>query len=116
MHADHLNARRRLFHRACQTCDQAAASNRNHYGVQVSHLLEHFDSESSLPRDDGFVVERVNERKSLFIAAPDGFLASFVVVRAEKDHFGAVAPRRRYFHERRRERHADLRRDPRFAA
>src|SRR5258706_5026667 len=72
-------------------------------------LLEHFDSQRSLSRDHGLIVKGMNERQLLFLASPQRFLASFVVICAGEDNFGAVSARGGPFHQRRRQRHADLR-------
>src|SRR5271168_2950278 len=56
----------------------------------------------------------MDESEGLFGAEAEGFLAGFVVIRAEEDYFGAVATRGGDFYERSGERHHDLRRDAAF--
>ena len=51
------------------------------------------------------------ERQILFFAAAQGLVASIIVIRARKNHFRAVAARSGHFHQRRGQRHANLRRD-----
>src|SRR5277367_2376650 len=114
LHADHFYFWIYFFHGAGYSGDQSAAADGNHYGVQIGDLLEHLDAQRALAGDDGFVVEGMDESEGLFGAEAEGFLAGFVVIRAEEDYFGAVAARGGDFYERSGERHHDLRRDAAF--
>jgi hypothetical protein len=48
---------------------QAPATHGNHHHVQVRHLLDQLESDGSLPRHHGPVVEGVNEEAPLGIRA-----------------------------------------------
>ncbi len=111
MHADYFNFWIAFFHRAGHARDQSAAANGNDQRVKIAMLLEHFQAERSLPGDHGLIVKRVNERKAEFFRAANGFLTGFIVIRAGQNYFRAVAARGGHFHERRGQRHADLRLD-----
>ena len=74
-------------------------------------LFEHFDSQCSLSRDDGLIIKRMDEGKALLLAPAQRLLARLIVVRAGEDHLGAVSARCGHLHQRRRQRHADLRLD-----
>ena len=74
-------------------------------------LLKHLDAQRSLARDHRLIIKRMNEGKAILLAAAYGFLARLVVIRAGQNDFRAIAARRGHFHQRRRQRHADLRLD-----
>src|SRR5580658_4426823 len=109
LHADHFYFGIYFLHGAGHSGNQPAATDGNYHGVQVRHLLEHFDAERALAGNYGVIIEGMDEGERLFGAAAQGFLASFIVIRAEENHFCAVAARGGNFHQRSGERHHDLR-------
>ncbi len=72
---------------------------------------QHFDAERSLPRDHGVIVKWMDKSVAVFLAEPDCFHAGLVVIGSDQDHLRAIFTSCGYFDERRRQRHADHRRN-----
>ena len=71
-------------------------------------LLENFKTQSSLPRDDGIVVEGVDESQALLPALVDSFVVGFVIVGAVQYDLGSIRASGGHFGERGGERHDDV--------
>ena len=82
LHSEDLHRRVRLFHGAGDAADQPSAADGNDDGFDVGMLLQNFEAERSLPRDDGIVIEGVDEREAIVFGSLDRLLVGFIVVRA----------------------------------
>ena len=89
--------------------DEPSASDRHDYGIHIGNLLQQFQTDGALPRDDRWIVKSMKAYQILDPAAALGFFESLVIIGPEENHFRAPGSRRRYLHERRVFRHADLR-------
>ncbi len=96
-----------LFDGAGDSADQASATDRRDDDFDAGMLLQNFEAESSLPRDDGIVVEGMNQSQAVGLALLDRFFVGFVVVGAVQHDLGAVGACRGNFGERRGQRHDD---------
>jgi hypothetical protein len=74
-------------------------------------LLENFEAKSSLPGDDGVVVESVDQSKVILFALRDRLFVGLVIVGAVQDDFCTVGACCRDLRERRGERHDNTRID-----
>ena len=104
--------RTRFFYRACDASDQAAASDRHHYRIQIGNLLQYFQTDGPLPCDHAVVVEAVHEDEPLIPFAPAGLLQSFIEVTSVEDHFRTPGLGGRNLHQRRELGHADFGANP----
>ena len=59
--------------------------------LNVGDLLQDFEAHCALPRDHDFIVERMNKGHAELLAAAHRFFAGFVIIRAVKNDFRAVA-------------------------
>ena len=92
LHADHPDAGRRLLYREGDTRYQASTPHGHDNRVQVAHLLEHLQADRSLPRNDGRVVEGVDEGQVVLLHDPFGMHLGLVEVIAFEQHRRSVAP------------------------
>src|SRR6202041_2497508 len=111
LNPDHADFRIGLLNRAGDAGNQTTAADGDDEYIDFRLLFEHLKPKSSLAGNHRFIVEGMDKRQTQPFAAAQSFLAGFVVVRAGKDHFRTVSPGGSYLYNRRRERHADLRRD-----
>ncbi len=109
MHAEYLDRGICLFDRAGDSADEASATDRRDDDFDIGMLLQDFESESSLPCDDGIVVEGMNQGEAVVLALLDGLFVGFVVVGAVQHDFGAIGARGGNFGERRGQWHDDAR-------
>ena len=109
LHADDAHIGPRLFHRAGDAADQAAAADRHHDRFDIRKLLQHLEPDRALPGDDLIVIEGMDEGELLLLLQARGLLAGFVIVRAVQDDLRAKAARGGDLYQRRGLRHDDAR-------
>src|SRR6266478_2818364 len=90
LHANDLNFRICLLNRTGNAADQATTTYGDDNSFNFRMLLQHFQAEGSLPRDDRVIVERMDESQMLLVPAANGFFAGLVVIGAMENDFGAV--------------------------
>ena len=61
LHSKNPDSGIRFFHRAGNAADQPASTDRRDDRLDIRLLLQNFQSQRSLPGDDGIVVESVNQ-------------------------------------------------------
>ncbi len=111
MHAEDLYGGICLFDGAGDSADEASAADGGDDDLDARMLLQDFEAESSLPCDDGVVVESMNQREAFLLTLLDCLFVGFVIVCTVQEDLGAIGASRRNFRERRRQRHDDARRN-----
>ncbi len=96
-----------FFDGAGDAADEASSTNGRNDDFDAGMLLQDFQAESSLPCDDGVVIEGMNQGEAVLLALRDSLFVGLVVIRTVQHDFGAVGARCRDFGERSRQRHYD---------
>src|SRR5215475_2955817 len=87
--------------------DQPASAHRHHDGVELHVFFEQFQADRSLPRDDGFIVEGMNERHPPFRRDVSSMSERLVIIRAVQHDLAAQVARVHDLDQRRGPGHDD---------
>src|SRR5262245_4028039 len=107
--ADDAGLRAILLNRDGDAADQPAAADRNNYDVERDLFFEQFQADSPLSRDDGFVIESMDERHPLFRRDMSGVGERLVIIRAMQHDLAAQIARVRDLDQWRGSGHDDSR-------
>ena len=107
LHSNDANCRIVGLHRDGDAAHQPAAAHRNHHGFHIRQLLNQFQANGALPRDDGVVVEGMDIGEPLRFAEAQRFLVGLIVIGPVKVDFGAILAGGGHLGEWRGERHDD---------
>jgi hypothetical protein len=100
----------RRLHRARRdgaACDQPAAADRDHQGIEVEDVLQHLERDGALPRDDQRIVIGVHEGEPALARDALGAHLRLRHAFAVEHDLGAMRLGRLHFHEWRGDRHAN---------
>ena len=101
MNADDFNLRLQPLHGTPDTADQPSAADGDENHIQRRILLQKFQPERALSRNDLIVIERMDERGVSLLTLLDCRFAGLVIVRAVQDDIRAVGAGRGELDERR---------------
>ena len=111
MHADDLRLRAFLAQRQRHAGDQPAAADGDQHGVEAWAVLDHFQCDRALTRDDVGVVERVHENQPARLLQIEGGVSRFIKRMSGEHDFSAEIAGLAHLNVRGRFRHDDGRVD-----
>ena len=91
LNAVDLDLRLQVLCRICDSRDQTATADRHYNGIQIIDLVQNFNTDGSLTRNDVLVVEGVHEGVSHLVAKLQRSLVGVVVYALDHYDLGTVA-------------------------